>query len=233
MATPRATVNSDVNRPWHRHGLVALLLMALSYAVVGRLSLLLAIPPGYAAPLYPPAGMALVFVLVYGRSAALAVAAGAIAINLLLHPLRAPGLAEVIIGLGAGLQALIAAELVQRLVRQPLTLSAPRDIARFYLFGALIGCLVSASVATTALGAADRVSASTLPWTWLTWWMGDALGTLIAAPILLTLIGRPRAAWAPHRASTWRTSTAAPTRCPRARASSSTSANATSSRAGR
>jgi len=172
-----------------------LLLMALAYAVVGRVSLLLAIPPAYASPLYPPAGMALVFVLLYGRSAAAAVAVGAIVINLLLNPLRAVGLAEVVIGLGAGLQALVAAELVQRMVRQPLTLSAPRDIARFYLFGALIGCLVSASVATAALAVADVVPASAWPMTWLTWWMGDALGTLIAAPILLTLAGRPREAW--------------------------------------
>lgn len=177
----------------------ALLLMALAYAVVGRISLLLAIPPAYASPLYPPAGMALVFVLLYGRRAAAAVAVGAIVINLLLNPLRAVGLAEVVIGLGAGLQALVAAELVQRMVRQPLTLSAPRDIARFYLFGALIGCLVSASVATAALAVADVVPASAWPMTWLTWWMGDALGTLIAAPILLTLAGRPREAWAPRR----------------------------------
>jgi PAS domain S-box-containing protein len=177
----------------------ALLLMALSYALVGRLSLWLAIPPGYASPLYPPAGMALVFVLVYGRRAALAVAVGATVVNVWLKPLPVLGMTEVVIGLGAGLQALVAAELVQRLVQQPLTLSAPRDIARFYLFGAVVGCLVSASVATTALCVAGIVPAAAWPLTWLTWWMGDALGTLIATPVLLTLIGRPRQAWAPRR----------------------------------
>ncbi|MDO9315113.1 MAG: CHASE domain-containing protein [Burkholderiaceae bacterium] len=192
-------MNSPAERLGQGCGLGALLLMALSYAVVGRLSLLMAIPPGYASPLYPAAGMALVFVLVCGRRAALAVTVGAIAVNVLLNPRHALGATEAVIGLGAGLQALFAAELVQRMVRQPLTLSAPREIARFYLFGAVIGCLVSASVATTALGAADVVPASAWPVTWLTWWMGDTLGTLIAAPILLTMIGRPREAWAPRR----------------------------------
>ncbi|MBX9795036.1 MAG: CHASE domain-containing protein [Burkholderiaceae bacterium] len=199
MAARRTTVNPDANRPWHWRGLGALLLMALAYAVVGRLSLMLAAPPGYASPLYPPAGMALVFVLVYGRSAALAVTVGAIVVNVLLNPLRTVDITEVVIGLGAGLQALVAAGLVQRLVRQPLTLSAPRDIARFYVFGAVVGCLVGASMATAALGIADIVPVAALPLTWLTWWMGDALGTLIAAPILLTLIGQPREAWAPRR----------------------------------
>ncbi|MFM9917329.1 MAG: CHASE domain-containing protein [Rhizobacter sp.] len=192
-------MSSPAERLGQGRGLGVLLLMALSYAVVGRLSLLMAIPPGYASPLYPAAGMALVFVLVCGRRAALAVTVGAVAVNVLLNPLHALGATEVVIGLGAGLQALFAAELVRRRVRQPLTLSSPGEIARFYLFGALIGCLVSASVATTALLVADVVPASAWPVTWLTWWMGDALGTLIAAPILLTMIGRPREAWAPRR----------------------------------
>ncbi|MDL2339017.1 MAG: MASE1 domain-containing protein, partial [Pseudomonadota bacterium] len=150
-------MNAPADREGHWRAAGALLVMALSYALVGRLSLLLAIPPGYASPVYPPAGMALVFVLVYGRSAALAVMVGAIVVNVLLNPLRGLGVAEAVIGMGAGLQALACAELVRRRVRQPLTLSAPGDIARFYLFGAGIGCLVSASVGTAVLGATDIV----------------------------------------------------------------------------
>ncbi len=173
--------------------------MALLYALVGRLSLTLAIPPGYASPVYPPAGMALVFVLIYGRRAALAVVLGSVIVNVLLNPLHQLGVAELTIGLGAGLQALVAATLVQRFVRQPLILSAPRDIVRFYLFGAGLGCLVSASVATATLGVADIVPVAALPVTWVTWWLGDTLGTLIAAPILLTLIGQPREAWLPRQ----------------------------------
>ena len=42
---------------------------ALAYAVVGAVALLLAGPPGYASPLYPPAGIALAAVICYGRAA--------------------------------------------------------------------------------------------------------------------------------------------------------------------
>jgi hypothetical protein len=35
--------------------------------------------------------------------------------------------------------------------------------------------------------------------TWATWWLGDLAGLLIATPIVLTLIGRPRSEWAPRR----------------------------------
>ena len=51
--------------------------------------------------------------------------------------------------------------------------------------------------ATTSL--TGVVAAPRLPFTWLTWWIGDSFGTVIAAPIALTLIGRPREDWAPRR----------------------------------
>jgi signal transduction histidine kinase/CheY-like chemotaxis protein len=192
-------VTTQTASGWTGRSFAALVLMALAYAVVARLALLMAVPPAYASPMFPAAGMALVFVLVYGQRAALAVVAGALIVNVLMNPLRGAGIAEAAIALGAGLQALAAAALVRRQVTQPLTLSAPLDIARFYVFGAAVGCLVNASVATAALGLAGVVPHHSLPMTWLTWWIGDALGTLIGAPLLLTLIGRPREAWAPRR----------------------------------
>ena len=50
-----------------------------------------------------------------------------------------------------------------------------------------------------ALAAYRRRPRRRLPFTWWTWWAGDALGMLIGAPIVLTLIGRPRDDWAPRR----------------------------------
>ena len=46
-----------------------LLVTAIAYALTGWLARLLAIPPGYASPLFPAAGIALAAVLVYGRVA--------------------------------------------------------------------------------------------------------------------------------------------------------------------
>ena len=188
-----------MNSGWTVRSAAGLLLMTLAYAAVAWLSLRMAVPPAYASPMFPAAGMALVFVLVYGRHAALAAVAGALLVNFGLHPLRSPGVAEVVIALGAGAQALVSAALVRRRLAQPLTLSAPLDIANFYLFGAAVGCLVSASVATTALALTSAIPVRALPMAWFTWWMGDTLGTLIGAPLLLTLIGQPRMVWAPRR----------------------------------
>ena len=179
------------------------LLTALAYALVGRTALLLAIPPGYASPLYPSAGLALAAVLVYGWRVAPAVALGAFVINLSLNlprTLDAASLAvPALIASGAALQALFGAALVRRFVPQPVTLTEPRDIALFFLVGALTACTLNASLAALVLGASGIVPLGGLPFTWLTWWIGDSLGSLIGAPIVLTLIGRPREDWAPRR----------------------------------
>ena len=182
---------------------MAFVVTALAYAMTGLGAVLLAIPPGYASPLYPSAGIALAFVIVFGRGMLPAVALGSFAVNLWLSTRRDLSLAALalpaIIACGAALQAGVGAALVKRFVPQPLRLSEPREIAVFFATSAFAACLVSASVATASLGWMGVVPAADLGFTWLTWWMGDSLGVLIAAPIVLTLIGQPRADWAARR----------------------------------
>ena len=192
--------DSKASWPW------VLGLTALAYAAIGWLALRLALPPSYAAPLYPSAGIALAATWVYGRPALMAVALGAFGVNLGLSAARgqfdlsALGV-PMAIGFGAALQAALGCALVRRFVSQPLTLAQPRDIWRFLVFAAPVACLASASIATAALGLAGAVPAPALAFTWWTWWIGDSLGVLIAAPAVLSLIGRPRSAWASRRST--------------------------------
>ena len=184
----------------------ALLVVAsttLAYAVSGGLALLLAGPPAYASPLYPAAGLAVIVVLIYGRPALWGVLLGALLVQGGLATVRgASGLAgaalPVAIGLGAVLQAAVSAALVRRHVSQPLVLDAPRDILRFALLGGVLGCAASASVATLALLTLGDMPTAAASSTWLTWWLGDTLGVLIASPLALVLIGRPREDWRPR-----------------------------------
>src|ERR1700752_369880 len=47
--------------------LPAHLLLAVGYLASGKLALLLAVPPGYASPIFPPAGIAVAAMLIGGR----------------------------------------------------------------------------------------------------------------------------------------------------------------------
>ncbi|MFL6662025.1 MAG: MASE1 domain-containing protein, partial [Rhizobacter sp.] len=182
---------------------VGLLATAICYGIVGWASLQFAIPTHYASPLFPAAGLALACVLTYGPRAALGVGLGSAALNWVLigpdAPLAAHILVPITLGAGAALQAIVGTRLVRRAVRQPLVLNEPQDIAAFFGLGAFVACLVAASVGTAALGVSGIVAPPHLGFNWLTWWVGDSLGTLIAAPITLTLIGRPREDWARRR----------------------------------
>ncbi len=177
---------------------------ALGYILAAQLALLLAIPPAYAAPIYPSAGLALAAVLMYGRGAVLGTVIGSFAVNLLLGNTRevtsgAALLLPLANGLAAGLQAAVGASLVRWRKPGPLVLGEPRDVGGFFLMGALLACLVSSSLSTWALSVADVLPPGSRAFTWWTWWIGDALGVLIGAPLVLTVIGRPRTDWAPRR----------------------------------
>ncbi len=185
------------------HWTVAFIATLLAYALTGVGAVVLAIPPGYASPLYPSAGIALACVIVYGLRMLPAVALAAFAVNLWLSPGRELSFAVIglpaVIGTGAALQAWAGAALVRRFVPRPLTLAEPHEIAMFFATGAFVACTVSSTVATAMLGWTGVVPASNLAFTWVTWWMGDSLGVLIASPIVLTLIGHPRPDWAARR----------------------------------
>ncbi len=179
---------------------------ALAYALAGWVSMWLAIPSGYAAPLYPPAGIALACVLTFGWRMLPGVALGAVAVNVLLafNNQASPTFQNAVllpaaVATGAVLQAAVGAALVRRFSSHPLTLSEPHDIAVFFGLGALTAGLISASIGTTALYFLAHQPADTLWFTWSVWASGDTLGVLIAAPMVLTLIGRPRSEWVSRR----------------------------------
>ena len=198
MATPTP---SDPTPPWR----AAFALTLLGYLLAGWAGLTMAIPPGYASPLYPAAGVAVAGVLVGGWRVLPAVALGAFGVNLSLSAQHAnldmaALLLPLVISVGASLQAGTGAALVKRYARQPLTLSEPRDVAVF-LLASIVSCCLNSGLANTALWLTHTVQTSQLALSLATWWVGDLLGVLIAAPVVLCFFGRPRDAWAPRRAS--------------------------------
>ncbi|MEO5880997.1 MAG: CHASE domain-containing protein, partial [Caldimonas sp.] len=200
--TPAGSLPPLIETGWARLGRPFVLTL-LAYTAAGNLSLLIAIPPGYASPLYPAAGIGLASVLVYGRRMLGAVALGSFLVNVV--PIAAhgpPGLVALAltagIALAATLQTGAVAEMVRRLMRQPVTLTLPADVARF-MAACTAGSLIAPTLATAMLGAAGIVPGGSLALNWGTWWIGDLSGMLIATPIALTLIGRPRSEWAPRR----------------------------------
>jgi len=168
-----------------------IVLIAVAYFLAGRLALLLAIPPGYAAPVWPAAGLALVGVLFWGRSCWPGVLLGSFAVNLSIA-FDAGTLTSTVLSLtaaagiavGAVLQALVGAALVRRFVGWPSLMATPRDIGLLLLLGGPVACVISAGWGPGVLWAHGLIDASQLPFSVFTWWVGDAIGVLSVVPLV-------------------------------------------------
>jgi two-component sensor histidine kinase len=179
----------------------------LAYWLGAKAALWMAIEPGYATPVWPAAGFALCAVLLWGRNMALGVVLGSIAANVAtglsgswFSVVRSLSVA-LIIGIGAALQALLGAWLIERFVGLPVPLAAKRSIGRFAVLGGPVACAVSASVGVSALIVAGLLPSADLPFSWATWWVGDSIGVVIFAPLALILLANPAVLWQRSRAT--------------------------------
>src|SRR5881394_4393780 len=100
-----------------RQGALAALIAAV-YFIAAKLSLPLAIPPGYATAVWPPSGIALAAVLVLGPSVWPGIWLGAALVN---GTVEASWLAAAIIATGNTLEALVGAALIRRDIGVPTT----------------------------------------------------------------------------------------------------------------
>jgi len=167
--------------------LARLAFVAVAYWAVARLSLNLALVHGQVTPIWPPTGIALVTFLLLGRRMWPAIAVGAFAVNL---PLGPSPLGAALIACGNTLAPVVSTELLQRagFHRQ---LDRMRDAVAIVVLGALVGMTVSATVGSTVLTLSGVVPTNDFASTWAVWWAGDAMGVLLVAPMLLSLVPRP------------------------------------------
>jgi signal transduction histidine kinase len=158
-----------------------LAVVAVAYFVTARLALELALVNGQVTPIWPPTGIALVAILVFGARVWPAVAVAAFAVNL---PLGPNPLGVALIAAGNTLAPLTAAYLL-RANGFRLELDRLRDAAALIVLAALVGMAVSATVGSLVLLTFGDVTPAAFPQTWAVWWTGDAMGVLLVTPFLL------------------------------------------------
>lgn len=177
-----------------RHSIIHFLIAALSYAIAARFGLALAIPPGFASAVWPAAGIALAAVTALRLwPALLGIGCGSFLINLAIisgdyHNLTATALiAPLCIASGAMSQAAGGYLLQNRFIGKARLLESPRTILLFTLIIALGGCLIASTIGVTTLFFNGIITADQYFFTWLTWWIGDAIGVLLFTPLLLNI----------------------------------------------
>ncbi len=181
---PRAPVNG---RTFFGRTVVLASLLAVIYILTGSLGLKLATLHQSATLVWPPSGIALASMLVWGKRLWPGVFAGAFLVN--FFTLRDAGTAAAAgasfgIAVGNTLEALLGCLLVSRFAGGRGFFNRAGDVFRF-IVAILLSATVSASVGVLSLELANLAEWKQALPVMLTWWQGDAVSDLVLVPMLL------------------------------------------------
>ncbi len=162
------------------------MLLLLVYYLAGRLGLSMAFVNTSATAVWPPTGIALAAMLLWGYRLWPVILAGAFLVNITTSG-SFP--ASVMIAVGNTLEGLVGAYLVTTFADGLHTFDRASNLVKFALFAALIATAVSATLGVSSLVITGLAGWKDFGAIWLTWWLGDATGALIVTP-LITLWAR-------------------------------------------
>ena len=172
----------DQSRSDYRYVLQLAFVFAL-YFGAGKLGLAVPFTSSNVSPIWPAAGVAVAAVLIWGIQIAPAIAFAAFLVNFVTP---VPTFASIAIGLGNASSAVIAGYLLKHFADFETSLPRLKDVLRLVVVAAVLATAVAASVGVTALTLVDAKAWTGYGSAWRIWWLGDAMGVLVVAPLLLT-----------------------------------------------
>lgn len=177
---PPAAVTGWMNRDRYLD-LARVAALAAVYYGAAKLGLSLAFETPSVTAIWPPTGIALAALVLFGRHLWPGVALGAFLANI---GTGVPFLAVLGITTGNTLEALVGAYLLLEVAKFRPSLERVMDVVWLVLLGAVVSTAISASIGTGSLLAAGEIDGGDLGETIRTWWLGDMGGDLVVAPAL-------------------------------------------------
>ena len=174
--TPKINFSRGIS---YAGGLVAI---GVIYFALAKGGLALASIHPSATPIWPPTGVALAAVLVWGYRTWPAIFTAAVIANATTAGSVATAIA---IATGNSLEAVVGAYLINRWSSGCNTFSTPNSVAKFALICFVIATPISASIGLTSLATAGYIERTNFANAWVTWWLGDVTGALVIAPVIV------------------------------------------------
>ena len=166
-----------------------LAVLTVVYFAAGKLGLSLAFVHESATPVWPPTGIALAAILLYGYRMWPAIFVGAFLVNMTTAGSTASSLG---IATGNTLEAVLGVWLVRRWAGGPAVFARAQTVFAFAGLAGLVAPAVSASVGVASLVLGGQAQ-SGIGEIWLTWWLGDMAGALVVTPVIYLWAAEPRA----------------------------------------
>lgn len=165
------------------------------YFVGGLLGREAAFKSGTVALVWPPAGIALAAILLFGYRFWPGVALGAVLFTFWSgHP---SGFFTWGTAVGNTVGALVCAYLLERFVQFRTSMERVRDVAGFVLLACFVGTSVNALFTVLGLGYTNDLEWETLFPKLVQWWVPNALSALVVAPLILVWGSPSTLRWKP------------------------------------
>jgi len=180
------------------HQGVQFLSVFIAYVAAARLGLgLAAFSQGNVTLVWPPSGIAVAVLLLWGFRMGPGVLLGAFVANLMTG---SPLVSVLGITLGNTMEAVVAAWLLRRAPDFQLSMGNLASIFRLIVLAALGSTLISALIGVASLQLGGILTSETAPAALKLWWVGDMLSVLVLSPLLLVWFERwprrtPPARW--------------------------------------
>lgn len=156
------------------------IIFAVVYFFTAKFSLDISAIGGVAAPVWPPTGIALFVLLVFGLRFWPSIMIGAFFVNLIATHQWLPSF---LISIGNSLEAVVAVNLLRRFGFHR-SLERIKDVILLLGIGALGSTLISSTFGVLVGSFFNIIPAPQLFQAWSSWWIGDMMGNLIVAPLL-------------------------------------------------
>lgn len=165
----------------------ATLALAAVYFAAGKFGLSLAFVNVSASAVWPPTGIALAALLIWGQRLWPAIFLGAFLVNVTTGEFLSPLLIAKSLGIAAGntLEALTGAWLTRRCAAGIKAFDRSRNVFRFLAFAAIPSTVVSPTIGVSTVCLTHFGEWNAFGPIWLTWWLGDLVGDVIIAPLLI------------------------------------------------
>ncbi|HYL36322.1 MAG TPA: MASE1 domain-containing protein [Bryobacteraceae bacterium] len=166
---------------------ILLVAVAVAYFIAGKLGLRLAFIHQSATAVWPPTGIGLAAMLLLGPWIWPSIFIGAFSVNL-----TTAGTVWTSLGIAAGntAEAIAGRFLVDRLANGRDAFHRPQDVFRFAGLAAMGSTALSASIGVAVLWMGGLAASNTLGPIWLTWWLGDAVGSILLTPLVVLWVRR-------------------------------------------
>jgi len=164
------------------------LVVAAAYVLSAKLGFRVALVADQVTTVWAPTGLAEAALILWGRSLWPAIWLGAFVANV---GTAVPVWAAACVATGNTFEGVITAQLVLRFSGFDPSLRRVKDALVFMVVGAILATAVSATVGSMTLCLAGVQTWSRFNVLWQDWWLGDAVGALVVAPTLLTIVRTP------------------------------------------